>query len=122
VIWTVWTILGTLGIVAATIVAGVLADRRWSLLPRKENLQLASGTRPLLPGHGEGEAPVTAIAATIGEIERIRRKQKCPRCKVALDSAADETVTYDGAELRVLRFTCPRCSGLRSVYVREVTA
>ena len=118
----IWTVLGTIGVVAATIIAGMLVDRRWPLLPRKEDLQLAGGPRPLLPGFGAGEAPETAVPATIGEIERLRRKQRCPRCKIALDSAADDTVTYDGAVLRVLRFTCARCAGLRSVYVREVSA
>jgi phage FluMu protein Com len=115
----IWTVIGSIGIVVATVVAGMLVDRRWSLLPRKEELQLAAGQRPLLPGHGEGEAPATAIAASIGEIERLRRKQKCPRCKLDLDSAADDAVTYDGHPLRVLRFACPRCAGIRSVYVRE---
>jgi hypothetical protein len=117
----IWTVLGTLGITLATVIAGMWADRRWSLLPRKEDYQLASGTQPLLPGFTEGEAPATAIRATIGEIERIRRQQRCPRCKVALDSAADASATFEGDELRVLRFTCPRCHGLRSVYVRPVS-
>jgi hypothetical protein len=116
----IWTVLGTLGIVAATILAGMFVDRRWSLLPRKEDLQLAAGQRPLLPGFGAGEAPQTAVVATLGEIERIRRVQKCPRCKIALDSRADEAVTFDGNELRVLQFACARCSGIRSVYVQEV--
>ena len=115
----IWTVIGSIGIVLATIIAGVLVDRRWSLLPRKEQLQLAAGQRPLLPGHGAGEAPATAITASIGEIELLRRRQLCPRCKVGLDSAADDSVTYDGHPLRVLRFTCPRCAGLRSVYVQE---
>jgi hypothetical protein len=114
----IWTVLGTLGVVLGTIVAGMWADRRWTLLPRAEDLQLASGKQYLLPGHVEGEAPATAIDASIGDIERIRHRQKCPRCKVALDSAADDTATHEGVALRVLRFTCPRCHGLRSVYVR----
>lgn len=118
----IWTVLGSIAIVIATIIIGVLADRRWRLIPGKEDLQLASGQRPQLPGFGEGEAPQTAISATIGEIERIRRKQKCPRCKLPLDSAADDSVTYEDAVLRVLRFTCARCSGHRSIYIREVTA
>lgn len=116
----IWTVIGTLGIVCASIIAGMWADRRWTLLPRTEDYQLARGEQPLLPGHVAGEAPVTAIAASIGEIERIRHVQKCPRCRVVLDSAADDSVTFEGNELRILRFTCPRCHGLRSVYVREV--
>ena len=118
----IWTILGTIGVVIATVIAGMAADRRWSLLPRKEDLQLASGQRPLLAGFGQGEAPATAIAATIGEIERIRRQQKCPRCRIALDSAADETIDHEGQSLRVLNFGCARCGGIRSVFVREVLA
>ena len=116
----IWTVLGTIGVVLATILAGMWVDRRIPLLPRKEDLQLASGQQPLLPGFGAGEAPATAIEASIGEMERIRRKQKCPRCKVALDSAADDAADYEGTPLKILRFTCPRCHGLRSVYVREV--
>ncbi|MBA3462007.1 MAG: hypothetical protein H0T46_18755 [Deltaproteobacteria bacterium] len=115
----IWTLFGTLGVVIVTVLAGMAADRRWSLLPRKENLQLAAGQRPLLTGFGAGAAPGTAIAATIGEIERIRRKQKCPRCKISLDSAAEESVEHEGQALRVLNFTCPRCGGMRSVYTRE---
>ncbi len=116
----IWTVLGTLGITFATIIAGMWADRRWTLIPRAEDLQLASGTQPLLAGHVEGETPATAIRATIGDIERLRRKQRCPRCRIALDSAADDAATHEGTELRVLRFTCPRCHGLRSVYVDPV--
>lgn len=118
----IWTVLGTLGIVFATIIAGMWADRRWTLLPRVEDLQLASGKQHLLRGHVEGETPATAIRATIGDVERIRRKQTCPRCRVALDSAADDTSSYEGTALRVLQFTCPRCHGLRSVYVHPVTS
>jgi hypothetical protein len=118
----IWTVFGTIGIVIMTVIAGMFADRRWSLLPRKEDLQLASGQRPLLLGSGEGEAAHSAITATIGEIERIRRKQKCPRCKIALDSAADDSAEHEGRALRVLNFTCARCGGMRSVYVHEVMA
>ncbi len=116
----IWTVLGTLGIVAASIIAGMWADRRWTLLPGKEHYQLARGEQPRLPGHVAGGEPATAIAASIGDIERLRRIQKCPRCKVALDSAADDTATFEGDVLRILRFTCPRCHGMRSVHVREV--
>jgi hypothetical protein len=112
----IWTLLGTLGIVAASIIAGMWADRRWTLLPRKEDFQLARGEQPLLAGGSDGESPATAIHASIGDVERIRRKQTCPRCKVALDSAADDRADHEGTELRVLRFTCPRCHGLRNVY------
>ena len=118
----IWTVLGTLGIVFATIIAGMWADRRWTLFPRAEDLQLASGKQPLLPGYVEGEAPATAVRATIGDVERIRRRQTCPRCKLALDSAADDTATHAGTELRVLRFTCPRCHGQRSVYIDPVSS
>ncbi|MBL9018604.1 MAG: hypothetical protein JNL83_30740 [Myxococcales bacterium] len=117
----IWTVLGTIGVVIATVLAGLWVDRRIPLLPRKEDLQLAAGQQPLLPGFGAGEAPATAIEASIGEIERLRRKQRCPTCKVALDSAADDSVEHEGTHLKILRFTCPRCRGLRSVYVREAT-
>ncbi len=118
----IWTVLGTIGIALATVILGVLADRRWSLLPRKETLIAAGKPRPLLPGHGPGEAAATAIVGSPGDIERLRRKQRCPRCRTEMNAIADDRVTFDDHELLVLRFACPKCSAERSVYVRRQTA
>ncbi|MDQ3340960.1 MAG: hypothetical protein M4D80_37865, partial [Myxococcota bacterium] len=93
------TIIGTLLIVLATIGVGLLADRKWGVLPRKEKL-LAAGRRPQLPGHAPGEAPATAIDVSAGELEKLRRK-KCDACRGETDALADDHVTYDGHDLLV---------------------
>lgn len=113
------TILGTIGIVLATIITGMLADRKWTLLPRKETLLAAGRPPPLLPGHAAGDAPATAIAASPGDLLRLRRKQACPRCNAEMTADADDHVTYEEKELLVLRFTCPRCKTHRPIYVAE---
>jgi hypothetical protein len=110
----IWTVLGTVGVVGVTVVAGVLADRRWHLLPRKE--RLSAPRRPLLPRHPAGEAPSTALRVTVGEIEQLRRTQRC--CRGVMESIADDEVHYEQQVLRILRFRCARCQTTRSVYVR----
>ena len=109
-------IFGTIGIVLATIGIGVLLDRRYGLIPRKEKL-LEQGRRGLkLPGHAPGEAPATAIAASAGEIEKLRRRN-CDTCRGATDPLADDRVTYDGRELLVLHARCRECGRTRATYV-----
>lgn len=109
-----WTVIGTIAIVAATMGLGVAIERRWG--PRR----LAEGARAKLL-HGPGDAPETAIRASAGEIELLRR-QKCPRCRKPLDVGAEDRVTFGDGELLVLRFVCLRCGTVRSVYVTEATA
>jgi len=106
-----WTVIGTIAIVAATLGVGLVIERRWG--PRR----LADAAKPQL--HEPGTAPATAIATTPGELELLRRTQQCPKCRAAMEVAADQRVTYDGSELLVLRLACPRCSTVRSVYVSE---
>jgi hypothetical protein len=111
-----WTVIGTILIVAASIGTGVVVDRKWSVLPRKGQLAGPPAPKQL---DAPGAAPASAIAAGPGEIELLRRGQKCS-CRTAMDVAADgDRVTYEGHELRVLRFACPRCGATRSLYVRE---
>jgi hypothetical protein len=38
-----------------------------------------------------------------------------------MHAAGDEPVMFDGRELRVLAFRCPRCDGARSIYVDVVS-
>ena len=110
------TIIGTILIVLATIGVGVLVDRKWSIIPRKEKL-LAAGRRGLkLPGYVAGEAPATAIDVSAGELEKLRRK-KCEVCGGATDALADDTVTYDGRSLLVVHARCGRCDHSRTTYV-----
>jgi hypothetical protein len=109
----VWIVIGTIAIVLATVSAGVLLDRRFGLLPRK---QLPAGPRHSLPGHAEGEAAATAILVSVGELERLRRR-KCPSCTTLMDVGAESAVQYEGRELRVLSFRCPQCQKHQALYV-----
>ena len=115
------TILGTIGIVLGAIGVGLLIDRKWSVIPRKEKL-LEQGRRGLeLPGYAPGEAPASAIAATPGEIEELRRK-RCAECRGDTETLADDRVRYDGQELVVLHARCRACGRARSTYVRPTGA
>lgn len=104
-----WTVLGTIGIVLATIVLGLLADKKWGLLPSAKKLREASAPKQL-PAHAPGGAPSTALSAP-------PKALRCPRCKAAMERTREEIVTYDGRALRVLAFCCPRCAHTGSVYV-----
>jgi hypothetical protein len=110
------TILGTILVVLATMGVGVLVDRRWSILPRKERM-LAAKPALALSGHAAGEAPATAIEVTAGELEALRRA-RCLACKGDTDALADDRVIFDGDELLVVHAKCRRCSRPRSTYVR----
>ena len=110
------TIVGTILIVLATIGIGLLIDRKWSFLPRKEQL-LEAGHRPQLPAHDPGEAPATALSLGPAELEKLRRK-KCDACRGATDALPDDHVTYDGRDLLVVHSRCRRCGKARSTYVR----
>jgi len=112
----IWTVLATIGIVAVTVVAGVLADRRWGLVPRKE--RLAPPPRPPLPVHRAGEAPGTAIRILAANVAELRRTQRC--CREVMDALPDDEVAFDGQALGILRFRCPRCARTRSLYVQRL--
>ena len=113
----IWIVVGTIGVVSATIVAGVLVDRKWGLLPRPADLLEDGKPKRALPGHAPGEAPATAIAAGAMDIEKLRRHRRCHSCKGALDVLADDSAIYDGRELTILRFRCPRCDEKTLVYI-----
>jgi hypothetical protein len=113
-------ILGTILIVLATIGVGLLVDRKWGVIPRKEKL-LEQSKRPALPDYAPGEAPATALAASEaepGEIEKLRRA-KCTECRGETDVLPDDRVTYEGVELLVISTRCRRCGHKRAVYVSE---
>ncbi len=114
------TILGTIAVVIVTIALGLVLDRRFGLFPDPKRLRAAAAPKQLGAGHEAGEAPATAIAATPGQIERIRRAQR--HCRRVMDVLADSAVEYDGAVLHVLRFRCTKCRVETSVYVRPVPA
>ena len=110
-------ILGTILIVLATVGVGLLIDRKWSVIPRKERL-LEQSKRPALPGYAPGEAPATALDASPAQIEQLRRA-KCAECRGETDALADDRVIYEGAELLVISTRCRRCGRKRAVYVSE---
>jgi len=112
----IWTVLGTIGIVAVTVVAGVLADRRWGLLPRKE--RLSPPPRAALAGHGAGEAPGTALGIRAADLAELRRTQRC--CREVMDALPDDEVAFDGQVLGILRSRCARCARTRSLYVQRL--
>ncbi|MGN6109154.1 MAG: hypothetical protein ACTHU0_28875 [Kofleriaceae bacterium] len=111
-------VIGTIAIVLASIVLGVWLDRRLGILPRKDKL-LEAQRRPALPGHGPGEAPATAIRASGAALARLRAPGRCPECRTPMVADEDDQVTYEGRELVVLRFHCPRGHSRRYVYVER---
>lgn len=108
-----WIVIGTIAIVVVSITAGLYLDRRFGLLPRREKLQ---PPKPALPAHADGEAPATAIYATRDTLERLRERA-CRKCKAPMRSAEGEPVVFEGRELLVLPFTCPRCGAHDRRYV-----
>ncbi len=105
----IWTVLGTLGIVGAVIVAGVLADRRFGLLPRPRELLDAGRPGWELPPHAPGEAPETALAAP-------PRTVRCRACRRRALPDGDSRVAYGERELIVRRYLCPRCGATTTIY------
>jgi len=106
------TIAGTCVIVAIVVVLGVLADKRFAIVPRAEVL------RPRPPGHVAGEAPALAIRARPAQLATLRATQRCEGCRAVLDAnGADEAIRFGDRALAVLHFTCPRCGRKRSLYV-----
>ena len=109
-----------LAIVAVVVALGVVADRKFAILPRPERL-LAAADAAKRPAPGKafaaGEAPATALAPNAAALARLRASP--PRC--ATDSAAmaadpDDRVRFGGKELLVLRFKCPTCGVARAIY------
>jgi len=105
----IWTVLGTLGIVGAVIVAGVLADRRFGLLPRPRELLEAGRPGWKLPPHAPGEAPETALAAP----PRTVRCHACPRRALP---DGHSRATLGDRTLVVRRYRCPQCAAITTIY------
>ncbi len=116
----IWTILGTIAIVLAVIGIGVAVDRRWHILPRKDQLEAAS--RPRLAAavraaiHAAGEAPATALEVRAAEMPSLRARP-CTACRAPTEPQPDDRVTFDGRELVVLHSRCTRCGHARSTYL-----
>jgi len=105
----IWTVLGTLGIVGAVIAAGVLADRRFGLLPRPHELLEAGRPGWKLPPHAPGEAPETALAAP-------PRTVRCRACRRRALPEAEARASLGDRELIVRRYRCARCAAITTIY------
>ncbi|MEO6775494.1 MAG: hypothetical protein ABI467_21205 [Kofleriaceae bacterium] len=109
---TFGTIVATCAIVALTVAIGMVADKRFSIVPRAEIL------RPRPPGHAAGEAPALAIRTRPGQLARLRATQHCAACRASLaPGGADDVIRFADRTLWVLHFTCPRCDRTRALYV-----
>ena len=106
---TLWTVLGTLGIVGAVIAAGMLVDRRFGLLPRPRDLLEAGKPGPKLPPHAPGEAAETALAAPPPTV-------RCRACHRPARPDGDSRATYGDRALVVRRYLCPRCAAITTIY------
>ncbi len=104
----IWTVLGSLGVVAVVIAAGMLVDRRFGILPRPRELR--DGTPRVKPAlHAPGEAAETALDAPPSEV----RCRACGR-RALLDG--ESRATLGGRELMVRRHRCPRCAVVTTIY------
>ena len=111
------TVLGTLGVVAAVIVIGVLLDRRFSLVPRPEEVRELGKPPPDPPGT-VASAP---LRLTPRKLARALLGQYCVACKTRLDAGPGEPVRLAGKELQLYRMTCSKCGAGRGLYVEPVT-
>ena len=107
-------IAGTIAVVILTIALGVLVDRKWPILPRRKDL---ATPRPLSAPHGAGEAPETALRASVPQLARLKTSQRCSGCRASMQCDREDTVRYDARELTVLALRCPRCGAARGLYV-----
>lgn len=115
-------ILGTLGIVAGVIVAGMLIDRRWSILPRKGELATIDAKPPPPAPEPPGTVPAAALRITPRKLEKALVAQRCVACKARLDAGPGEPIRYANRELQVFRMTCANCGAGRGLYVDIVPA
>jgi hypothetical protein len=111
-------IVGTLLVIAVVVALGVAADRKFHILPRREQLKAAGGpprtTAP--PAFQAGEAPISALAPNPSALARLRVPPRCGIDGDAMVADQDDHVRYGGRELLVLRFRCARCGATRSIY------
>jgi hypothetical protein len=106
----IWTVLGTIAIIGATIAIGVVIDRKVGILPRRELLLADGKPRLKLPPHAPGAAPETALATPPGEVA-------CSACEAATRLEGDSPVAYDGRALTARRYRCTRCAATTTIYV-----
>jgi hypothetical protein len=109
-------VIGTLAIVAATIVLRLIVDRKTGLVPRPQRDEPAAAQRRVAPG----ETPATAIRAGDTQLQRLRVGQRCATCRTELVAEPDDSARYEGTVIMLVRLRCPGCSGRRTIYVHAV--
>lgn len=110
------TFLGTLAIVAVFVGVGLLIDRRWSVLPRKEELIEAGRKKPLGSDHEVGLAPATALACEPSRLPKVIAQQRCA-CKArAMEQVSEDDVRYADRTLRAVKLRCGACGAHRHLY------
>lgn len=111
-------VVGTLAIVAITLVLGLWLNRRVPLLPAPGDFETDhERARKQRVTHGAGEAPATALRVRGTQLERLRASQRCASCRAPIANEADDEVQFGGATLLVLHFTCPSCARRRALYI-----
>lgn len=108
-------IIGTIAIVLVMVVIGLLIDRKVPVLGRREDT--AADELKKRSTHAAGEAPATALQIREDQLDKLRSTQRCPRCRSTMQSAPDDHVRYNDADLLVCHFTCENCPGTRTLYV-----
>jgi hypothetical protein len=109
-------IIGTIAIVLLVVLVGLWIDRRAPILPKPEELAPQDGARKKAVSHAAGEAPATALRIPASQVAKLRANQRCPECRAVMESAPDEHVRYNDADLLICHFTCTKCSGKRTLY------
>jgi hypothetical protein len=108
-------VIGTIAIVAAVIVVGVIVDRKIGIVPRPEELRDAQ--KPRTASYAAGEAPSSAIRATTERLANLCASRRCTACREHATCESDDRVRYDDRELLVLRFRCGKCGATQALYI-----
>jgi hypothetical protein len=108
-------VIGTIAIVLVVVLVGLWIDRRAPILPKPDELAAQSTARKV-SSHAAGEAPATALRIPASQVAKLRASQRCPECRAVMESGPDEHVRYNEADLLICHFTCPKCSGRRTIY------
>ncbi len=123
---TLATALGTIAIVGAAVILGVIADRLFGTKPedlRDERAVEVSRKRGLVRVRRSdhvpplGNTPATAIRAGADQLARLRTAQHCAECRGEMTYGDDDHVRYDDRTLLVLRLACTKCGARRALYV-----
>lgn len=67
---------------------------------------------------GSAERPIEVPSASV--VETRATAERCAACDTPLGAAAHEAVIVDGARLRKVALTCPRCGLPRTMWFRII--